>query len=139
MSQQPGAQDATPHTAYILSLIGSILMIISSIVALVLAGFASALPRYYALHRLGYYSMMPLFIYMPVILVIVGIIGLVVGALATYFSLRLGKLNDVNAVHSTGIVLLILSIIGLFTGASGFFIGFILLLIGSILAISWKP
>ncbi|WP_054844184.1 hypothetical protein [Vulcanisaeta souniana] len=102
MSQQPGAQDATPHTAYILSLIGSILMIISSIVALVLAGFASALPRYYALHRLGYYSMMPpLFIYMPVILVIVGIIGLVVGALATYFSLRLGKLNDVNAVHST--------------------------------------
>ncbi|WP_243668428.1 hypothetical protein [Vulcanisaeta sp. JCM 16161] len=58
--------------------------------------------------------------------------------LALYFSVRLGRLSDVNAVHSTGIVLLILAIIGLFV-ANGFFIGFILLLIGSILAITWKP
>ncbi len=139
MSQQPGTQVATPHMAYILSLIGSILMIISSIIVLAFAGFAIAIPRYYAFHRLGYYPMMPLFTYMPVILTVVGIIGLVVSALAAYFSLRLGKLNDVNSVHSTGVVLLILSIIGFLTGASGFFIGFILLLIGSVLAISWKP
>jgi uncharacterized membrane protein len=62
-----------------------------------------------------------------------------VSVLALYFSIRLGRLSDVGAVHSTGIILLILSIIGLFVAANGFFIGFILLLVGSILAITWKP
>jgi hypothetical protein len=135
MSQQPGA---TPRTAYILSLIGSIFMLLSSLIVLGVAAMISAYPHYFAFHRFGYYPMIPLYMLTPIFLVVVGVIGLVVSVLALYFSIRLGRLSDVGAVHSTGIILLILSIIGLFV-ANGFFIGFILLLVGSILAITWKP
>ena len=138
MSQQPGTQGATPHTAYILSLIGSILMLISSIFVLIGAGILMTFPHFYAFRRFGYYPMIPFMSLAPILFVVIGIISLIVSVLALYFSIRLGKLNDVNAVHSTGVVLLILAIIGLFV-ANGFFIGFILLLIGSILAITWKP
>ncbi|GAB6946325.1 hypothetical protein JCM16161A_04550 [Vulcanisaeta sp. JCM 16161] len=131
-------QSTTPHTAYILSLIGSILMLISSIIVLVGAGILMTFPHLFAFRRFGYYPMMAVMPLAPILLLIVGVIGLIVSVLALYFSVRLGRLSDVNAVHSTGIVLLILAIIGLFV-ANGFFIGFILLLIGSILAITWKP
>ncbi|MFP3491957.1 MAG: hypothetical protein RXN86_04190, partial [Vulcanisaeta sp.] len=94
--------------------------------------------HYFVFHRFSYYPMIPLYMLTPIFLVVIGVIGLVVSVLALYFSIRLGRLSDVGAVHSTGIVLLILSIIGLFV-ANGFFIGFILLLVGSILAITWKP
>ncbi|WP_054842837.1 hypothetical protein [Vulcanisaeta distributa] len=134
-----GQQSVTPRTAYILSLIGSILMVISSIAVLIFAGMLMAMPpHFYAFHRFGYYPMMSIIPLAPIFFVVIGIVGLVVSVLAMYFSLRLSRLSDVNAVHSTGIVLLILAIIGLFV-ANGFFIGFILLLIGSILAITWKP
>ena len=138
MGQQSGTQGATPHTAYILSLIGSILMIISSIFVLIGAGILMAFPHFYALRRFGYYPMIPFMSFAPILFMIVGIIGLIVSVLALYFSIRLGKLSDVSAVHSTGVALLILAVIGLFV-ANGFFIGFLLLLIGSILAITWKP
>ncbi len=140
MDQQAGgAQGVTPRTAYILSLIGSILMVISSIVVLIAAGgILMSIPHFYAFHRFGYYSLMPMISLSPFFFIVVGIIGLVVSVLALYFSVRLGRLSDVSAVHNTGIILLILAIIGLFV-ANGFFIGFILLLIGSILAITWKP
>jgi hypothetical protein len=93
------------------------------------------------------------------------VIGLVMSGLAIYFSIRLYKLyppatlSDVSAIRRTGMVLLILSIIGLFIIGlifihasfnfiflilmillwGGSFIGFTLLLIGSILAVMWKP
>ncbi|ADN50870.1 conserved hypothetical protein [Vulcanisaeta distributa DSM 14429] len=51
MSQQAGAQGVTPHTAYILSLIGSILMVISSIIVLVGAGILMSLPHF--MHFIG--------------------------------------------------------------------------------------
>lgn len=141
MSQQQGqgaSQIPRPHTAYVLSLIGSVLMLISSLMVLAAAGFMSMYHGYFAFHRFGYYPMMPMFVFTPVFFVIVGIVGLVVSVLALYFSIRLGGLSDVGSVHSIGVVLLVLAIIGLFV-ANGFFVGFILLLIGSILALTWKP
>jgi len=139
MGQQPGTQSTIPYTAYILSLIGSILMVIYSIMVLAFAAFiGTLLPRYYVFHRFGYYPMMTMMPLTPVLFIVTGIIGLIVSILALYFSLRLGRLSDVNAVRSTGVILLVLAIIGLFV-ANGFFIGFILLLIGSVLAMTWKP
>jgi len=126
-----------PHTAYILSLIGSVLMLLNAIMVLIAAAIISAVPH--LLHRFfSYYPMVPLYLLTPTILAIIGVTGLVVSILAMYFSIRLGRLSDASAVHSTGIALLVLSIIGLFV-ANGFFVGFILLLVGSILAITWKP
>ncbi len=138
MSQQTGSSQATPHTAYILSLIGSIFMLISAIIVLVGAGIMSMMPYRLTFHRFGYYPMMPMFIFSPVFFAVMGIVGLIISILALYFSVKLSRLSDINAVHSTGVILLVLSIIGLFV-ANGFFIGFILLLVGSILAITWKP
>ena len=139
MGQQSGTQSMTPHTAYMLSLIGSILMMIYSIVILVFAAFiGTLLPHYYAFHRFENYPMMTIMPLTPVFFIVAGIIGLIVSILALYFSVKLERLIDVNAVHNNGVVLLVLAIIGLFV-ANGFFIGFLLLLIGSILAITWKP
>lgn len=126
-----------PTTAFALSIAGSILMLISAIVELAVVPLIF---RAYAFHRLGYMPMMgyPFIFAMGPMILALGIIGLVVSIVALYFSIRLNGLSDVNAVHSTGIILLILSIIGLFV-ANGFIIGFILLLVGSILALTWKP
>ncbi|MFB6469837.1 MAG: hypothetical protein TU36_001160 [Vulcanisaeta sp. AZ3] len=135
MSQQ-GAVQSKPGTAYVLSLIGSILMLISAIVIIIGGVILSSMQVFFGYHR--FYPIMPGFIFAPAFVIVFGIIGLIVSALALYFSIRLSRLSDVDAVHNTGIVLLILSIVGLFT-ANGFIIGFILLLVGSILALTWKP
>ncbi|WP_054857688.1 hypothetical protein [Vulcanisaeta sp. JCM 16159] len=142
MGQQPGTQGATPRTAYVLSLIGSIFMVISSVIELLFAVFARILlPHYYVLHRLNYYPMLSVIPLLPMILMIISIIGLIISILAIYFSIILGRLSEANAVHSTGIILLVLAIIGFFVSDRFFLglLGFILLLIGSILAITWKP
>ncbi|WP_069806713.1 hypothetical protein [Vulcanisaeta thermophila] len=130
MSQQTQAR---PSTAYVLSLIGSILMLISAVVELAALIMFSVVPY----HRFGYMPM-PFIFGMGAVLIVLGIVGIIISALALYFSLRLNKVGDVNAVHSTGIILLVLSIIGLFV-ANGFIVGFILLLIGSVMAMTWKP
>ena len=112
-------------------------MLISAIFVLVAAAVVATMPHLF-IHRFSYYPMTFMPIFVPAILIVIGVVGLIISVLALYFSLRLRGLSDVGAVHSTGIVLLILAIIGLFV-ANGFFIGFILLLIGSILALTWKP
>lgn len=135
MSQQ-GAAQSKPETAYVLSLIGSIFMLISAIVIIIGGVILSSMHVFFGYHR--FYPIMPGFVFASAFVIVFGIIGLIVSVLALYFSIRLSRLSDVNAVHNTGIVLLILSIVGLFT-ANGFIIGFILLLVGSILALTWKP
>lgn len=75
MSQQAGTQGITPHTAYILSLIGSIFMLISSIFVLIGAGVLMAFPRLYVFHRFGY-PMMPFMSLTPIFFVVIGVIGL---------------------------------------------------------------
>jgi hypothetical protein len=149
MSQQPEARLRRLYTANKLSSIGSIIILLNTLAVKARAA-ASTQGAYYFVN-------------------LSAVIGLVMSGLAIYFSIRLyklyssarsGTLSDVSAIRRTGMVLLILSIIGLFIiglifihGSfinfiflilvislwGGSFIGFTLLLIGSILAIKWKP
>lgn len=128
-----------PTTAFALSLVGSIFMLISAIVELVLTSLFFR-RTIFTIRRFGYMPMIG-YTYMlrlsPIFLV-ASIVGLIISIVALYLSIRLNKLMDINAIHDTGVILLIFSIIGFFT-ANGFLIGSILLLVGSILTLTWKP
>ena len=87
-------------------------MLISAILVLIAAAVVTAVPHLF-IHRFGYYPMTFMSILAPAFLIAIGVIGLIISALALYFSLRPRGLSDAGAVHSTGIVLLILAIIGL--------------------------
>ncbi len=126
--------EETPTAAFILSLIGGIIILLSGIAV---AAFGSVFMynmadgyypgMMYGFRGLGYFSLLMLAV--GIIGVILGII-IVVGA---YF------LHTRPAEHGTwGIVILVLSVIS-FIGGGGFLIGAILGIIGGILAIVWKP
>jgi hypothetical protein len=115
-----------PTAAFVLSLIGAILILVNGLwVAVVfstIGGIAFMLP--------GFESLGGLFLIIAVVAIILGILTLI-GAV---------MMNTTNKdkVRTGSILVLIFSIISLI-GGGGFFIGFILCLVGSILGLTWKP
>ncbi len=113
-----------PRTAYVLSLIGGILILFFSLIyAAILAVFAGLFAA--VGFGLGAAALIGL-----------AILALFFGVIILFFALRM-KSNPQQA-RTYGILILVLSLIS-FIGGGGFYIGAILALIGGILAIIWTP
>ena len=112
-----------PSTAYILSLIGGILILISGLVdaataAVVGSAFLGLVPG------------------ISIILIVLGVIALIFGLVVLYGALQLK--SHPESARGWGILILIFSLIS-FIGGGGFVIGAILGLVGGILAMVWTP
>ncbi|WP_048062791.1 hypothetical protein [Caldivirga maquilingensis] len=118
-------QSKTPRGAYILSLAGSVIILVSAIIEFVFSAV---------------FTFIPFIGLLGIPMVILSIIGIIIAVVALVLSTRLGGLTNEGMVHTVGAVLLIISIISFFTNLmGGFVLGFLLLLIGSIMALTWKP
>ncbi|MEM0118134.1 MAG: DUF6114 domain-containing protein [Conexivisphaerales archaeon] len=107
-------QDKYPNEAYILSLIGGIFVLIGAIVV-TLAGAALT----FFLLGIG---------------AIIGVFGLIWGIVLIYFA---GKLKSDPAGHTTyGALIVVFSLLSWFGSYGGLVIGFLLCLIGGIMAIA---
>jgi zinc-ribbon domain len=113
-----------PRTAYLLSLVGGILILILSVIyAIVLAVLASLIAS--VGFGLG-----------ASLLVGLAVVSIVFGLIVLYFAMKL-KSNPGSA-KTYGILIIVFSLIS-FIGGGGFYIGAILALIGGILALVWTP
>lgn len=120
-----------PTAAFVLSLIGGIFILLGAMVYLVFGLFISATS-----------SMIP---FVGVVggavggvIVVYGILGLVWSILVIYGATLISS-GETDKVRTGSILVLIFSIISWFGAGGGFFIGFILGLIGAILGLIWKP
>ncbi|NWG08803.1 MAG: hypothetical protein HXX80_00565 [Nitrososphaerales archaeon] len=117
-----------PTAAFVLSLIGAILILIDglwiAIAFSILGGLSFMMPGF-DLAWLG-----GMFLILAVVAIILGVLTLI-GAM---------MMNTTNKdkVRTGSILVLVFSIISLI-GGGGFIIGFILCLVGSILGLTWKP
>ncbi len=118
------AAETYPRTAYLLSLIGGILILVFSIIyAIILFAIASLFAA------VGFGLGVGLAVGLAVL-------ALVFGLIIILFASRL-KSNPAGA-KTTGAIILVLALIS-FIGGGGFYIGAILALIGGILALVWHP
>lgn len=119
-----GSGETYPRTAYLLSLIGGILILIfSAIYAAILFVVASLFAAVGFGLGVG-------------IAVGLAVLALLLGAVVLFLATRL-KSNPAGA-KTYGVVILVLALIS-FIGGGGFYIGAILALIGGILALVWHP
>ena len=113
-----------PSTAYILSLIGGIFIL--------LAGLAFA-ALYAAVGAV-------VFVFIPGLGAL--LLGLAVASILFGLIIIVGAVmlrSRPESAKMWGVIIIVLAIISLFGSAGGFFIGFILALIGGIMAIVWHP
>ncbi|MEM3142407.1 MAG: DUF4064 domain-containing protein [Zestosphaera sp.] len=123
-----------PTAAFVLSLISGILVLLTALIMFVAASLLSSVS--------GEFPEVPGMPY-PLELVgtwiaIIGVVGLVFGVLIIVGAVLIYSGNP-GRVKTGSILVLIFSILSLFTVGGGFFIGFILGLIGGILGLTWKP
>lgn len=121
-----------PTAAFVLSLISGILVLLTALLLFVAAGLLSSISGEFS-------GMLPY----PAELIstwvtIIGVVGLVFGILILVGALMIYS-GEPRKVRTGSILVLILSILSLFTTGGGFFIGFVLGLIGGILGLTWKP
>jgi hypothetical protein len=112
-----------PTTAYWLSLIGGLLILLDGV-----ADIGSAIADRAALE-----SILP---GSSILVLALGAFGAVVGIVIVLLGLRLK--SSPGTARSSGVLIVVLSILSFFGGA-GFFIGLILGLLGGILAWVWRP
>jgi hypothetical protein len=115
-----------PTAAFILSLIGAILILIDGLWVAV---------AFSILGGLGF--MLPGFEWIGGLFLIVAVVAIILGILTLIGAMMMNTTNK-DKVRTGSILVLVFSIISLI-GGGGFFIGFILCLIGSILGLTWKP
>ncbi|MBI4021535.1 MAG: hypothetical protein HY369_04785 [Candidatus Aenigmarchaeota archaeon] len=104
------------HTASILSLVAGILIVLSSIVTAAMGGVFMVIP------------------FAGAMIMAMGVVGIIFGLIVIYGSTLMKKQGK---AQTGGILVLIFSILSIIGGA-GFLIGFILGLVGSILALTAK-
>jgi len=111
------SQQNSPNTAYILSLIGGIFVLLAGIVLMI----AGAVVTFF------YFG----------IGAILGILGLFWGIAIIFSAVMLKNHPD---QHTTwGALILVFSLLSWVGGLGGFLIGFILALIGGIMGLTWNP
>ncbi|MGD1099395.1 MAG: DUF6114 domain-containing protein [Thermoplasmata archaeon] len=115
-----------PSTAYLLSLIGGILIILGGLLTIVAGLVLSA----FIGNDIPGASAAVAFV------VGFGLLGVIFGFLIVFWAFRL-KSNPGSA-RMLGILIIVFSLIGFLSGG-GFYIGSILALIGGIMAVSWHP
>ncbi len=118
-----------PVAAFVLSLISGILVLLTSLFILVSVELLS----------LGGEGLGIVFLEVIEALIrVLGILGLIFGVLIIVGAVMIYS-GTPQKVKIGSILVLVFSIISLFTVGGGFFIGFILGLIGGILGLTWKP
>jgi hypothetical protein len=115
-----------PTAAFVVSLLGSIFIIIGGLVYAVIFSIIGGIFDFIGLGGLGDMAM------------IMGMLGIIWGILALIGAIMMNS-TDKNKVKTGSILVLIFSILSWFGAAGGFFIGFLLGLIGSILGLTWNP
>ncbi len=120
----PGYAQVYPSTAYLLSLIGGILILIDGLLTVVAAFLGAAVVAGIGFAGLG------------LLLIAFGIIALLFSLVVLYGALQLK--SRPQTARTWGILILVFSLIS-FLGGGGFIIGAILGLIGGVLAIVWTP
>ncbi|MBS7621927.1 hypothetical protein KEJ32_07445 [Candidatus Bathyarchaeota archaeon] len=115
-----------PTAAFVLSLIGGILILLGGIASAILAGMLS-----------GAIMLVPFLGGLGALVIIIGILGLIFGIIILIGAVMINS-GEPSKVRTGSIIVLIFSILSLFIGG-GFIIGFILALVGSILGLVWKP
>jgi hypothetical protein len=108
-----------PTAAFVLLLIGGVLIVIGGIVV-VAAGGLIPIPLIGGL------------------VAILGILGVVFGILVIVGAVMVNS-GEPSKVKTGSILGLIFGILSLFVAGGGFFIGFILCLVGGVLGLAWKP
>jgi hypothetical protein len=106
-----------PSAAYVLSLIGGIFVIIGGLITAVVG----AVVTFFAFGLGGVF----------------GVLGIIWGVLIIVFASRLN--SDPNSHSTSGALIIVFSILSWVGSFGGLFIGFLLGLIGGILAITWTP
>jgi hypothetical protein len=114
-----------PTAAFVLSLIGAIFMLLGGLGILALASAVGALASMFDL-GLG------------IGLTLLGAVGMVWGILALVGAILMNS-SDAGRVRTGSILVLLASILSWFGTFGGFFIGFLLGLIGAILGLTWHP
>lgn len=115
-----------PTAAFALSLVGAIFIILGGLVYMVLFSFIGGAFDFIGMGGVGD------------IFVIMGVLGLIWGILVLVGAIMMNS-GDPGKVRTGSILVLIFSIISWFGAAGGFFIGFLLGLIGAILGLTWHP
>lgn len=128
------AENENPTIAFVLSLIGGILILVSGIMLLALGTFVGGMMgRFYGGMMGGYPGVGGYFASMMAVLGVGGIICGIIVLIGAYL------LNSNPASHATwGAFILVFSVLSLFEGG-GYIIGAILGIVGGILGITWKP
>jgi len=117
-----------PTAAFVLSLIGGILILLGGIVGAIIGIIGGAA-----------ISIIPGFGWLGGLIVILGFLGLIFGIIVIIGAVMINS-GEKDKVRTGSILVLIFSILSLFVGGTGgFVIGFILGLVGSILGLTWKP
>jgi len=107
-----------PTAAFVLSLIGGILILLGGI-------FRASVSIFFG--------------WLRGLIVILGFLGLIFGTIVIIGAIMIHS-GEKDKVRTGSILVLIFSILSLFVGGrGGFIIGFILGLVGSILGLTWKP
>ena len=115
-----------PTAAFVLSLLAAIFIIIGGLFYVVLFSWLGSTMDFIGMGGWGYSF------------VIIGVLGLVWGILTLIGAVMINS-GEPSKVKTGAILVLIFSIISWFGAAGGFFIGFLLGLIGAILGLTWKP
>ncbi|MEM2020902.1 MAG: hypothetical protein QXP80_01580 [Zestosphaera sp.] len=118
--------DEKPTAAFILSLIGAILVLATSLLIVALGGIVETfIPD--RMHIGSFTALIMLF----------GVIGLVFGVLMLIGALMINS-GVPSKVKTGSVIVIVSSVLSLLVGG-GLIIGFILGLIGGILGLTWKP
>lgn len=135
-------QGEKPTTAFVLSLVGGLFMLLGGAIMSMFGYFGYGGFRGYGYGMMrgygGWGIMRPGFGPYGFGFGLFGVLGLVFGAIVIIGAIML---NSKPAEHATwGLVIVVFSVLSVFGGAMGAFgIGLVLGLIGGILAITWKP
>lgn len=115
-----------PTAAFILSLIGGIVYLLTGLIIAAASTFIGSLASFGGLGMVG------------VAVAAVGAVGIISGIIMVVGSVMMNS-SERSKVRTGAILVLVLAIIGAIFTVGGFVIGFILALIGSILGLTWKP
>ncbi len=118
----PGYGPQYPSTAYILSLIGGILILIDALVYAAVAAVGA--------------SFLAFFPGAAAILIAFGVIAILLALIVIYGAIQMK--NRPASAKTWGLLVLVFSLVS-FIGGGGFVIGAILGLVGGILALVWNP
>ncbi|MEM1673658.1 MAG: hypothetical protein QXF23_07180 [Candidatus Bathyarchaeia archaeon] len=120
-----------PTAAFVLSLIGGILILIGGIASAVIGAICGAMIS-------SLEPFVPTAAFIGELIILSTIVGVIFGIIVIIGAAMINKATP-SSVRNGSILVLVFSILSLIFSNGGFLLGFILGLIGGILGLLWKP